>query len=148
MREARDQRRAALPETQKRFRIVSYPDEMTCRTCGKVKPLGEFPPRNRKDAVKLYRNRSCRPCVAAQHRDYELRTRYGISAEDYDRRLAEQGGVCGLCGREPEGVKPFSVDHEHSTNRVRGIVCQPCNVAIGFFETRIDVERMREYLSA
>lgn len=146
-RERRKKRLDKLPETEKKF-FGGYPSEMACRTCNEVKPLEEFSPRLRTDAEVVYRNRSCRSCRSAKDRNFGLRRRYGISAEEYDARLAAQGGACGLCGCKPTGRRAFSVDHEHATNRVRGIVCQPCNVAIGFFETRIDVERMRQYLSA
>jgi len=120
---------------------------MPCRTCKKVKPLDEFSPRERRSDTLIYRNRSCRACRARVNRDLGLRKRYGISADDYDFIFAQQRGVCALCERKPIENEVFSVDHEHSTGRIRGIVCQPCNVAIGFFETRIDVERMRQYLS-
>jgi hypothetical protein len=147
VREQRRKRLEKLPETDRKF-FGGYPPEMACRTCKEVKPLEEFTPRERSGNKIIYRNRSCKTCRSKINRNFGLRKRYGITAEEYDSLLADQGGTCALCDREPIGNEVFSVDHEHSTNRVRGIVCQPCNVAIGFFETRIDVERMRQYLSA
>lgn len=71
--------------------------------------------------------------------DTRLRLRFGITPErkggpsgyagvaEYDRRLAEQGGVCAICERKPEYGKRFAVDHNHSTGRVRGLLCSVCN---------------------
>ena len=56
--------------------------------------------------------------------------------------LAEQYGGCAICGRpEPEGGS-LHVDHDHETGAVRGLLCFPCNQAIGAFEEDI------EFLSA
>lgn len=146
VREKREAKAAQLPQTEKRFR-AGYPDAMTCRTCGEAKDIREFG--ERKGAYKgtSYRNRSCKPCLATKERDYRLRKRYGIGSADYDALLTAQGGVCILCRYRPEDGEVLSVDHDHATGRVRGILCQPCNVAVGFFETRIDVDRLRDYLS-
>ena len=71
--------------------------------------------------------------------------RYGIGADDFDRMVVEQGGVCAICGR-PD---PEHVDHSHETGVVRGILCFNCNGGLGQF--RDDVESLRsavEYLTA
>lgn len=63
---------------------------------------------------------------------------YGITVDDYNALLEEQGEVCAIC-RRPEHVvsrgklKPLSVDHDHATGRVRGILCHECNVGLGKF---------------
>ncbi len=52
---------------------------------------------------------------------------YGLTQEEFDNRSAGQGGACALgCGRE---IK--CVDHDHATGAVRGLVCRPCNTALG-----------------
>lgn len=73
-------------------------------------------------------------------RDNNLRNKYGISLDDYNRLLAKQGGVCAICS-QPERMKngrsgkvsPLAVDHCHGTGRVRGLLCFSCNVALGKF---------------
>jgi hypothetical protein len=62
-------------------------------------------------------------------RDYNLRTRYGISIERYDEMFAVQDGRCAICRRLP-GAKRLHVDHEHRTGRVRGLLCVKCNFAL------------------
>ncbi len=44
--------------------------------------------------------------------------------------LAAQGGVCAICKTPPNGVR-LSVDHDHKTAAVRGLLCAPCNTGIG-----------------
>jgi len=60
------------------------------------------------------------------------KSHFGITIADYDRMLASQGGRCAICkGASPVKGKYFHVDHDHGTGAVRGLLCQPCNVAIG-----------------
>lgn len=62
-----------------------------------------------------------------------LKRRFGIGREDYERLLGEQGGVCALCqkGQSSSNKKWLCVDHDHSTGRVRGLLCSRCNQALG-----------------
>ena len=69
-------------------------------------------------------------------RFYRLRILYGLTQDQFDAMLAEQGGVCALCGNPPatEGAKTtlvLHVDHDHVTNRVRQLLCHTCNQGIG-----------------
>jgi len=67
--------------------------------------------------------------------------RFGI------RTLAEQGGVCALCGKVPE---PPHLDHCHKTNLIRGVLCLQCNLRLGVYEAISDnaewLARARMYL--
>lgn len=63
----------------------------------------------------------------------DLWKHYKMRIEDWDARMAAQGGVCGVCGsREPRG-KGWHVDHDHALGEIRGILCHFCNLAIGHF---------------
>lgn len=61
--------------------------------------------------------------------------KYGLTLEDYDRLLLAQGGACAGCKGPPRGRGErngwYQVDHDHITGRVRGLLCGPCNVALG-----------------
>lgn|SRR3972149_5037998 len=62
-----------------------------------------------------------------------LRRSYGITLETYDVLLESQGGVCRVCyGVNPDG-EMLSVDHDHATRHVRGLLCHRCNIGIGAF---------------
>lgn len=61
-----------------------------------------------------------------------LRRQYGLSPEQYADMLAFQGGGCAICFAPQSGPRALSVDHDHSTGHVRGILCRACNTALGF----------------
>lgn len=74
-------------------------------------------------------------------RKSHLKRNYGITLEEFEAMLASQGGGCAICGRSDAD----NVDHDHETGRVRGILCFPCNVAIGLLQD--DDERARSAAS-
>ena len=69
-------------------------------------------------------------------KDKYLKAEFGISLGEYTKRHTEQGGLCAIC-YEPETVrskgklKSLAVDHNHKTGKVRGLLCQRCNTALG-----------------
>ena len=72
-------------------------------------------------------------------RNKKLQSSFGISVDDYDRMLREQNGVCAICRRhetirsnKSNKIKRLTVDHDHSTGKVRGLVCQKCNSILGY----------------
>lgn len=68
-------------------------------------------------------------------KEAQLRTRYGIGLEEYNKLLQEQGGVCAICGgTEMKRGKYLCVDHDHVTGKIRGLLCDQCNHAIGKFK--------------
>jgi len=103
-----------------------------------------------KPHVKRY---LCDLCVAEQvrntvnrkaRRDYDLLRGYGITVNEYDRLLENQGGKCWICGNPPKTVS-LSVDHKHERGerrrdprevrgRVRGLLCWFCNTALEKFD--------------
>jgi hypothetical protein len=71
--------------------------------------------------------------------------RYGLTPEDIARMRDEQQGRCGICQRDD--VWRLVVDHCHDTGKVRGLLCDRCNQAIGSLGDRLEsVERAVEYL--
>jgi hypothetical protein len=53
---------------------------------------------------------------------------YNLPPEEYQRLLERQGGRCAICRRNDRAL---GVDHDHATGRVRGLLCNSCNTAIG-----------------
>jgi hypothetical protein len=74
--------------------------------------------------------------------------RYGVSIFDYAEMMAKQDGKCALCGGGPRGRRvDLDVDHDHVTGKVRGLLCNPCNVFLGRVESNPELlERIQEYL--
>jgi hypothetical protein len=76
-------------------------------------------------------------------------TRFGITPEEYDARLAAQGGHCAICpSTTPVKGKFFHVDHDHETGKVRGLLCMNCNTGLGHFKDSTGLLRAAaEYLT-
>ena len=79
-------------------------------------------------------------------RNWRLMWKYGIDSEEYDRILRSQNGVCAIC-EQPEThlshgrIVHLSVDHDHDTGKVRGVLCNACNKGLGHF--RDDVKLLK-----
>ncbi len=59
-----------------------------------------------------------------------IERKYGLKEEDYKAIFSEQKGVCAICLRTPEQIRPYrwlSVDHDHETGSIRGLLCYSCN---------------------
>lgn len=79
-------------------------------------------------------------------READLKRKYRITVEDYDRMLTLQGGGCCICGSTPK-KRRLSVDHNHRTGRVRGLLCFPCNYGIGWLkDNAIKAKRIANYI--
>jgi hypothetical protein len=76
--------------------------------------------------------------------EYDRKRKYGVTREQYAAMFLEQNGVCALCGL-PERfvnringlVDPLSIDHNHSTNHVRGLLCRNCNRQLAWYEEKM-----------
>lgn len=75
-----------------------------------------------------------------------------MSAEAYAELYNRQGGRCAICGKlaheARKGVKHLSVDHDHATGRVRGLLCLRCNLHVDVVGDATWLARARAYLSA
>ena len=83
----------------------------------------------------------------ASTRNFEasLKTKYGISIDQHNELLVMQNCVCGICGGVDNAR--LAVDHDHSSGRVRGLLCRGCNIGIGNFKENVDVmNKAVEYL--
>lgn len=61
--------------------------------------------------------------------------RSGWTLEQYNEAYAQQGGVCGICGEEVKS-RSLDADHDHSTKARRGLLCNSCNMMLGFAKDR------------
>ncbi len=75
---------------------------------------------------------------------YQLKRDYGMTVEDYERRLAKQEGACALCGLPPRPGTKLVVDHDHKTHKVRGLVHRYCNHLLHVFD---DQKKFRRFLA-
>lgn len=119
----------------------------SCPDCGGTKDPGQGHKwcdscRAQRREVRQYRRRGIR--------GFMLLPRYGITIAEYDAMLASQNGVCAICKRVPPSsrILKFSVDHDHETGEVRGLLCQRCNMALHYLEDRPWHEAAEQYLSS
>jgi hypothetical protein len=74
--------------------------------------------------------------VAKQKRNGKLKYCYGITLDQYNQMLEAQKGVCAICGlletrKSSNGSYTLSVDHDHKTGKIRGLLCHRCNNCLG-----------------
>lgn len=118
----------------------------TCSTCKAPKPVTDY---HRSRTTTDGYDPRCKPCrktAASTHTvDHELKRSnsrlrfYGITTEQYATMFTQQRGLCAICQQAETmtyrgTVKQLSVDHDHETGKVRGLLCAACNFALGKFK--------------
>ena len=122
------QRYLAKPETKERMR--NYQREYTKRpeVIARLKEYYKSP---------KYLAHKHAYYISNKGRTRKYLRKYDLTAEQFDEILCEQGGCCAICKREPEVAcpqRPFLViDHDHQTNKIRGLLCGTCNTGLGMF---------------
>jgi hypothetical protein len=127
-----------------------------CNACGKQKPLSEFyknkitkdghhgecKPCNKTRATKWYKNNLNR------NKNTRLNKSYGISLEQYLQMLEKQENKCAICDIKLTKDRHTCVDHCHSTNKIRGILCTNCNILLGQAKDSIKIlKSAQKYLN-
>jgi len=98
----------------------------------------------RREYDRKYRRGNPAAVRAVQRKAY-LKRNFGITPERYTELEQSQNSKCAIChGVQPSGRR-LAVDHCHDTGKVRGLLCNPCNTAIGLLGD--DPERLRAAVS-
>ena len=93
------------------------------------------------------------PSVNAESsRDARLKHRYGVTGAEYDALVEAQGGKCAIC-HQPPGANvrahwggKLCIDHCHETDTIRGLLCNDCNLAVGYAKTEATALAIAEYI--
>lgn len=96
------------------------------------------------------KNKDNRPkdIKAKANRTTRLKTDYGLSWEQFEQMVEDQGGLCGICQRTAvstsiiprgSGIPRTVVDHDHVTGVVRGLLCVPCNLMLGYADDDVAI---------
>lgn len=73
-------------------------------------------------------------------RSAALKQNYNITKDDYDKLYNKQKGRCEICKTHQSDLnKTLSVDHNHSNNKIRGLLCQNCNSVLGLCKEDVDI---------
>ena len=126
---------------------TSGPGKRRCKACSALRQRGvrkqrnpsgkRIPPRRIPECHPERKHRAfglCDLCYmkawCKEHgAESKRRTVYGVSPERYKQLYEEQNGVCAICQIRPI----YATDHDHITGRVRGLLCQQCNLGLGAF---------------
>jgi hypothetical protein len=99
--------------------------------------------KNKGKLAEYARNRRAKNSNIA--RAANLKSKYNLTLEQFEKRFEEQGSCCAICkATEPGSKNGWHVDHSHVTGKVRGILCHHCNLTIG--HAKDDVERLKQIL--
>lgn len=114
-----------------------------CTKCGITKPLFEFSKSVKtKDKLQAY-CKSCNNIYYKSNRtkrlDYFRNRTYGLTAEEFKQKIAEQNNACDICGLPFVPHKNPCVDHDHTTSKVRSLLCTHCNSGLGHFKESIRI---------
>lgn len=107
-----------------------------CITCGEQKPLSEF--QKRKDVKCGYRNQ-CNTCRSKYNSTRHRKIKYSITQNGFDSILKIQNNCCDICKNILVKGQGTHIDHDHTTGKIRGILCNPCNRALGYFKDSTEI---------
>lgn len=137
----------------------------TCTRCSESKPLEAFPRskaertgykpgckaceslwhkadylKNREEHVvksSIYQKKN-RKARTTYTKLWRLTNVYKITQEQYNQLLLKQENRCAICSKHRDDLdRELCVDHNHETNKVRGLLCYHCNVALGYMKDNI-----------
>jgi hypothetical protein len=117
--------------------------EKVCKDCkqelidGKIRKLPKRPALEQGPRCTTHWRKVVRERKAANH-EKRVQQTYGLQKGEYAKLYLLQGGVCYLCERATGASRRLSVDHDHATGAVRGLLCRPCNTLLGHARDRVE----------
>jgi len=80
----------------------------------------------------------------------DVKRKYGITIDQYRDMLSQQLSGCSICGKTIIEIgKLLGVDHDHKTKKIRGLLCDKCNLGLGYFNDDIELlTKTIKYLNA
>lgn len=124
-----------------------------CCKCKEILPLDKFYRDKNKPLGRHYICKTCDAKRTASVSTFRKREKWwrdqgiDLTWTQYEDIHSQQGGKCKLClePRDKNGLRGLIPDHCHKTGRVRGLICQKCNILLGRIET-LDIHRIVNYL--
>ena len=66
---------------------------------------------------------------------------YGMTEEEYNKKIKESGNCCEICGGTNQNGDSLCIDHNHKTHENRGLLCHKCNNGVGHFKDDVTLLR-------
>lgn len=91
------------------------------------------------------RSRKYQKSHIQEKKEYDLKRKFGITQEEYNKILKDQNSVCFLClnveTRKHKNTitQRLSIDHDHKTGKIRGLLCNNCNRGIGLLQDNSEI---------
>ena len=76
--------------------------------------------------------------IITKNKAYSLKYKYNITLKERDLMLKKQNNKCKICNTKFSKVTP-NIDHCHTTNKVRGLLCRLCNIGLGHFKDNTEI---------
>jgi len=129
---------------------LNYSFPRICPTCNLIQEQDKYYPSNPwlcKSCTGEY-NKRWKSNHKDGSRNHKLMYHYGITLIQYNDMFTKQEGKCSICQRhQSEFKKTLEVDHCHQTNKIRSLLCQNCNKALGLlYDDLGTIQRMANYL--
>lgn len=81
------------------------------------------------------------------NRNSGLKRTYGITREEFLQIKELQNNRCAICFTDNNGKRDFHLDHNHTTKKVRGILCHNCNMLLGHAKENLEIlDKAKDYL--
>lgn len=126
-------------ECERKFRLAYYAEHRE-RFAAASRKWSKTHPEQRNATKRAWYARN------KEHQKRVVRLRmYGITADKYQELFTQQGGVCAVCRKPCITGRMLAVDHCHKTGKIRGLLCSPCNSALGFVKD--DLTRLEALVS-
>ena len=118
-----------------------------CKKCTKVQEkLYRDSPKGQKVAKAKYKRKKDRPDAKEYFEDQYLWRTYKLRRKDKERMYLAQNGCCAIC-KQPISFNNVHVDHNHITDKIRELLCPPCNTFVGHIENKPNlIESIIKYL--
>ena len=107
-----------------------YEGTRICQICGK-----EY-------ITHCVKSKWCKECIPDKH-SATIYVRYGLLPHEEKKLKEKYNGICPICNKR----KANAIDHDHITGKVRGYICDKCNLGLHYIENKELVNNMEKYLN-
>lgn len=128
-----------------------------CKKCNELKPVSEFHIKKGNTEAQYRFNSPCKKCGLKDKqikypsfKNWRLLKVFNITKAQYDEMLIKQNHSCAICKTHIDSFsKDLAVDHCHTTEKVRGLLCTNCNLGLGNFKDNPELLNLAaEYLKS